>query len=237
MDSNLEFKKIKSIKRVKKKQKVYNFNVPNYESYVANGFVVHNCENHKISQTSPTESSQVILPSKLMEIAIEKHCQSVSMSYNEPILSYEYLITIAEESALNRLQFALKTNAFVNRDPWKEICKRTHAMNIDLKAGTKECFKSMTGCSRYVTRDRIKEAYESGVHLEISIPLYYRDDKIEEEIKIVGEFLSSLDKEIPCHLLSIQPSHEYGNFIFNSENMSRAKNILSNYMNNIYEVD
>ena len=195
------------------------------------------CENHEISQKSPTENSQVISPSKLMEIAIEKHCQSVSMSYNEPILSYEYLLAVAKESALNGLQFVLKTNAFVNRDPWKEICKVTDAMNIDLKAGTKECFKFITGCSPYITKDRIKEAYEAGVHLEISLPLYYKDEELEEEINIAGEFLSSLSKDIPCHLLSIQPSHEYGNFIFNSENMKKARNILSNYMNDIYEVD
>ena len=35
--------KIKSIKQVKKKATVYNFHVPKYESYVANGFVTHNC--------------------------------------------------------------------------------------------------------------------------------------------------------------------------------------------------
>jgi DNA repair photolyase len=39
----LEFKKISSIKVIKKTTQVYNFHVPKYESYLANGMVTHNC--------------------------------------------------------------------------------------------------------------------------------------------------------------------------------------------------
>lgn len=35
--------KIKSIKKIYKKARVYNFHVPKYENYIANGFVTHNC--------------------------------------------------------------------------------------------------------------------------------------------------------------------------------------------------
>lgn len=193
------------------------------------------CENHKISQIFPIENSKVISSSKLMEIAIEKHCKSVSMSYNEPILSYEYLIAIAEESALNGLQFVLKTNAFVNRDPWKEICLRTQAMNIDWK-GDYDAFKMITRTNNYVLKDRIKEAYDYGVHIEISLPLYSFDLELDNYIHKAGKFLSFVDKNIPCHLLRISPSYDYEDFIYNSEDIDKAKKILSEYMNNIYIV-
>jgi len=193
------------------------------------------CENHIISQKSPLNDSRIIYPSELIEVAIEKHCKSITMSYNEPILSYEYLISVAEESALKGLQFALKTNAFVNQDPWREICSMTHALNVDWK-GSEDKFKFITGVDKYVLQDRIKEAYDNGVHLEISFPLYYQDDEIEDEMKIAGEFLSSISRDIPCHLLRISPSYKYSDFIFKSENMDRAKSVLSKYMNNIYVV-
>lgn len=193
------------------------------------------CENHKISQSFDIKGKSFSIDN-LINMAIEKHCQSISMSYNEPTLSYEFLIDLAEQCERSDLKFLLKTNAFVNEEPWKEICKVTDAMNIDLKAGTTENFRVITGCSQYIVKDRIKEAYESGVHLEISIPLYYKDDELEDEMKILGEFLSSINKEILCHLLSIQPSYKYSDFIFKSKNMKKAKDILSSYMANIYEV-
>lgn len=193
------------------------------------------CENHKISQKSPPDDSRVISPSKLVEIAIEKHCKSITMTYNEPILSYKYLIALAEESALSGLQFALKTNAFVNRDPWKEICKRTQAMNIDWK-GDYDAFKMITRTNNYVLKDRIKEAYDSGVHIEISLPLYFFDVELEDYTHKAGKFLSFVDKNIPCHLLRISPSYDYEDFIYNSDDIDKAKKILSEYMNNIYIV-
>jgi len=39
----LAYKKITSIKKINQKTKVYNFHVPKFESYVANGIVTHNC--------------------------------------------------------------------------------------------------------------------------------------------------------------------------------------------------
>jgi pyruvate formate lyase activating enzyme len=194
------------------------------------------CENVSISQKSPPDNSKILSPLEIVNIAIKKHCKSVSLSYNEPTVDYEHLISLAKESALNGLLFVLKTNAFVNKEPWREICKVTAAMNIDLKAGNKKNFKDITGCSQYVTKDRIKEAYDYGVHIEVSIPLYYSDQDLCENINEIGMFLSSVDKEIPCHLLSIQPSHKYDSFIFNSENLKISEKILSQYMNNIYIV-
>ena len=234
MDNNLTYKKILSIKRIEKKQKVYNFNVPGYESYIANGFVVHNCENHVISQVEPLET-KYYSPDVVVGIAEEKGCKSITMSYNEPSLSYEYMYDLAISTDIHDLDFIIKTNAFVNEEPWREMCLISSAMNIDWK-GSEEKFKSITRVNHYVLQDRIREAVELGVHIEISFPLYYRDEELEEEMIIAGEFLSSLDKDIPCHLLSIQPSFEYSDFIFNPENMNRAKEILSRYMTNVYSV-
>ncbi len=234
MNNNLTYKKIKSIKRIKKTQKVYNFNVPGYENYVANGFVVHNCENHILTQNNNTSGKYFTIPN-IISLAKEKNCQSISMSYNEPTLSYEFLIDLADKCKEEDIPFLLKTNAYVNKEPWKEICKVTSGINVDWK-GSEDKFKDIAGVSSYVLQDRIREAYDYGVHLEVSIPLYYKDDDIEEEMNIVGEFLSSINSSIPVHILRISPSYRYSDFVFNFDNIEKAKSILSGYMKNIYEV-
>ena len=192
------------------------------------------CENHKLSQSNNLEG-KYFSPENIVKDALEKHCKSVSMSYNEPTISYEYLIDLANECHNNGLFFILKTNAFINKEPWYHICQVANAMNIDWK-GSKKAFTSITGCNQYVLEDRIYEAYDEGTHIEISIPLYYSDDIFDEEIENVGKFLSSVDDSIPCHLLRISSSYKYSDFIFNESNLDRAKNILSKYMNNIYFV-
>jgi len=193
------------------------------------------CENHKISQVSPPQKSKVIDPVDLVAIAVEKHCQSITMSYNEPILSYEYLLDLAENCFTHELDFILKTNAFVNKDPWEEICLRTFAMNIDWK-GDGRSFKDVTRVDDYVLKDRIKTAFDHGVHIEISLPLYYLDYDLEEQINIAGEFLSSIDESIPCHVLRISPSHDCEDFIYTQKDLDISQKILSKYMKNVYTV-
>lgn len=198
------------------------------------------CENYKISQDF--DSGKYIAkkyiaktPLELVSIAKEKNCSSISMSYNEPTLSYEFLIRLGHACQDHDLKFLLKTNAFVNKNPWSRICKVTDAMNIDWK-GSEEFFKAVTGSHSYVLQERIKEAYDMGVHIEVSIPLYYKEEDIKEEMEKLGEFLSSIDKNIPCHLLRISSSYFFFDFTFNQKSLDLAKDILSSYMQNIYVV-
>jgi pyruvate formate lyase activating enzyme len=193
------------------------------------------CENHKISQTDTHHDSQVFSADKIACIAIEKHCKSVCMTFNEPTISFEYLMDVAEACHKSNLKFILKTNAYVNKEPWEEICKVTDAINIDLKAGTSDSFKFITNY-RFLNQVvyRIHEAYASDAHMEISIPLYYSDEVLGEQVKEIGKFLSSIDKDIPCHLLKVLPAYNYDDFVFNPKNMDKAQEILSNYMNNIF---
>ena len=137
------------------------------------------------------------------------------MTYNEPIISYEFLVDLAEECHKNKIKFILKTNAYVNKEPWGHICKLTDAMNIDWKGSEAE-YKEICGANEYVIYDRIKEAFEMGVHIEISVPVYStrKDDSYLNEFV---EFVSSLDKNIPIHLLRIFPSNKWNNTTSTSE--------------------
>jgi pyruvate formate lyase activating enzyme len=193
------------------------------------------CENNTISQVPIDSEARVLTPQKITEIAIENSCQSVNMSYNEPIISYEYLMDLADRCHEYDLKFALKTNGFINKEPWREICSKTDAINIDWKGWTR-AFLSITGATAFVARDIVREAYDSGTHIEVSIPLYYSSDEIEDQIRKVGKFLSSIDKSIPCHLLRISPSYHYEHFISNSDDIERAREMMATYMNNIYIV-
>jgi len=193
------------------------------------------CENHKISQVSPIEGSKVWSPDELVVAAIDKHCESITMSYNEPILSYEFILPLADACHDNGIQFALKTNAFINKYPWEQICLRTDAMNIDWK-GSDLTFASITKARTFVLKDRIKEAYDNGVHIEISVPLYYSKNEYQEQMDKLGHFLKMINRDIPCHLLRISPSYHYDSFISDPEDIKKAQSILSSYLANIYIV-
>lgn len=194
------------------------------------------CQNYKISQSESTDHPKFFPTEYLTSVAKEKECQSICMTFNEPTISFEYLIDLANACHKTDLKFILKTNAYVNEEPWMEICEVVDAINIDIKSMVSANFKKITRCDFFMLGDRIREAYKMGVHLEVSIPLCH-DDMLCEEVKNIGIFLSSLDSNIPCHLLKIVPSYRDRKFISDSKSIDMAENILSEYMNYIYIVD
>ena len=191
------------------------------------------CENHRISQES-SDPKEKIDPKQIIRMAHDKGCQSICMTYNEPIVYIEYLLELGRLCQKNKLPFLLKTNAFVSPDVWFEICSLNPVLNIDWK-GSRDKFKYITNSNAYVVEDRIKEAFETPLHIEISVPLYYDDKDIEEEMRYLGNFLSSLSDSIPCHILTVYPAHNYLDFLPSKKNMSMALDILSSYMMFVYE--
>lgn len=218
MDKKLVYKKIKSIKKIKKIQRVYNFNVPGYESYVANGFVVHNCENHKISQVVPDVNKvKNFSPSDVVNIVKSHKCSSICFSFNEPTLNPEYIGDIYDLIEKDDISIVLKTNAFINKEPWSYILNKIDAVNIDWK-GSVNSFKEIAGVKDYVLSDRIREAILLA-HVEISVPLYYQDfDSMRESMFDLGKIISEYP-EVPCHLLRIYPNFEMEESQITSEEM------------------
>ncbi|KKN30860.1 hypothetical protein LCGC14_0829850 [marine sediment metagenome] len=100
------------------------------------------CQNSHISQITGFEDSSIFTPNEVVKMAIEKECASVCMTYNEPIIQYEYLLDLAEECHKNDLKFVIKTNAFINKEPWKKICQVVDVFNIDFK-GNREKYKTV----------------------------------------------------------------------------------------------
>lgn len=197
------------------------------------------CENFKISQENKDIKSKYYSINDIINLAKDNKCQSICMTYNEPSISYEYLLDLAKESHKNDLKFIIKTNGYVNKDPWKEICLNTDAMNIDWK-GSENQYKKKCGVkikdkkNKNIILSRIEEAYKMGVHIEISIPLFC--DSIDEikEFNEFGYFLSGLDKNIFCHLLKIYPNYHYENCKTISHNdINKIYSTLSNYLTNI----
>ena len=168
------------------------------------------CQNHRISQDQ--NCPVVDMPvSKAIDIALHKGCDGVCMTYNEPIPSYEYLIELAEAAHKEGLYFALKTNGYAEKEPWRDICEVTDAVNIDYKADSTENFASITrvgsdaGISFRKILMRIQEAIEDdSIHVEMSLPLYTGSD----DYSTFRGIISDVDRNVPVHILKVFPDHD-----------------------------
>jgi len=165
------------------------------------------CENENISQVGAGPNSKHFTPQQLIEVAIEKHCESICLTYNEPTIAFEYLIRIGELCHEDGLELIIKTNAYINEEPWEEVCKVVDAMNIDYK-GFGNYFEDATQCRYKDYSQKIWTAINNDVHVELSIPImpgYSNDDHRYFWPLEIG--LAEVNKNVPCHLLKINPAH------------------------------
>ena len=164
-------------------------------------------------------------------MAIDKQCKSVCMTYNEPTIYYEYVMELGKACEASNIRFILKTNAYCNEEPWKEICKVVDAMNIDWKGTPAQC-EAIAGVKNSDTKARIKDAVEAGVHVEVSIPLYHGLLDDAKELYDFGSFLNTVNyHRIPIHLLKIFPAFKYEDQTSTTQNeIDIARYILANHI-------
>jgi len=198
------------------------------------------CENYKISQSGPSKSSKHCSPSDIIEIAKEKHCPSICMTYNEPTIAIEYLLELGKKCHENDLKFIIKTNAYINQEPWEEVCKVVDAANIDYK-GFGQHFEDITQCRYKDYSDKILKAYYNDVHIELSIPIMpgYSNEDRDYFWPLIG-LMDGADaddfKKIPCHLLKINPAHLMINERTTSdEDIEKARKDLFHIFKTIYK--
>ena len=223
-----QYKKINKISRIKGKIKVYNFSVPGYENYIANGFVVHNCENHEISKNFGDEKDYLqISPDEL--VGMSRHgVKSISFSYTEPTLYPYYIQKVAE---LSNIPVAVKSNGFVHVSQYDLWLKSVDAWNIDIK-GDEDTYKNVCGNLNNVL-DFIKTLKLNNRHVEISyLPTPQTVTDKDTHIRI-AEILRNIDVDMPVHILYFYPNYKI-NEMYDKEMLLDVYEIFKDCMNYVY---
>jgi len=93
------------------------------------------CQNWGISQKSPDAFKvKEVSPKELISMALKSGCPTISYTYTEPFISYEYVFDCAKIAKKAGLKNILVTNGYVNETPFEELANYIDAMNIDLKS-------------------------------------------------------------------------------------------------------
>lgn len=169
-----------------------------------------NCQNHTIATATPDEiPSRELTAKEIVKLARQYGCPSISYTYTEPTVYYEYMLEIAKEAKKEGLKNIIVSNGYINRAPLLELIEQLDAANIDLKSFHPETHKELTGGKLEPILETIKELKKGGVHLELThlmIPQYSDQlDNFEEMVKwLVAEGFS----DTPLHLSRFYPNHK-----------------------------
>lgn len=168
------------------------------------------CQNYEISQADMSIPYKEISPEEMVDIALnlkkEKDNIGLAFTYNEPLVSYEYVLNTARLAKQKGLITVLVSNGYINKEPLLNLIKYIDAANIDLKGFSKK-FYQMCGGDLKTVKENLALIYNK-THLEVTNLIIPGENDSSEEMEELSSFLASLDKDIPLHITRFFPAYK-----------------------------
>ena len=128
-----------------------------------------NCQNHDISQASPSQASHYNLsPEEVVALCLKHHCPGIAYTYTEPLTYIEYVADIARLAHEKGLWNILVTAGYVCQEPLADLLPFLDAANIDLKSFSDEIYQRVSGGHLSVVLETILAMRDAGVWIELT---------------------------------------------------------------------
>ncbi|MFC2159588.1 AmmeMemoRadiSam system radical SAM enzyme [Actinomycetota bacterium] len=196
------------------KKPLFHFHPGSYSLSIATvgcNFKCFFCQNHQISQ-SPCESERIdgrdITPAEIVEHAVKYNCSSISYTYTEPTIFFEYAYDIAKLAGSHDLKNIFISNGFMTRECLDMIGPFLDAANIDLKSFSEKTYKEKIGGRLKPVLDNIVAMKEKGIWIEVTTLIIPEINNSVQELKSIAEFLADVDKSIPWHISAYHPQYK-----------------------------
>jgi len=169
------------------------------------------CQNHEISQMSMDQDridGSTVSPSKIVSLAKEYRCQSISYTYTEPTIYFEYAYETAALASKEGIKNIFVTNGYMTEEALKTIQPYLDAANVDLKSFQEKFYKEVCGARLKPVLENLRLMRQLGIWVEITtlvIPTLNDSDKEFEEI---AQFILSLGPEVPWHISAFYPTYK-----------------------------
>ncbi|MBT9163158.1 MAG: hypothetical protein DDT24_00061 [Chloroflexi bacterium] len=166
------------------------------------------CHNWSISQRAVEEVRYRLLsPHEMIEGVIRDGLTSVSFTYTEPTVFFEYMYDIARLAQERGLKTTLVTNGFINPQPLRALLQHLDAVRVDLKAFTEGFYRRVSSASLAPVLNTLTIIEEEGVHLEIINLIIPTLNDCAAEIRAMCEWiLTKLGPDVPLHFNRFFPA-------------------------------
>lgn len=169
------------------------------------------CQNYDISRSCGEEYDE-ITPEELADIAYkftDRGNIGVAYTYNEPLISYEFLRDTAKLVKAKGMKNVLVSNGTAELPILEEIIPYIDAMNIDIKSMSSDTYRNVLGGDLNMTKAFIERAIKD-CHVELTMLIVTGMNDSEEEMCELTEWIAGLEggSNIPLHISRFFPRYK-----------------------------
>ena len=169
-----------------------------------------NCQNHDISQVSPSDVSHYELsPEDVIALCLKHHCPGIAYTYTEPLTYLEYIIDCARLAHEAGLWNILVTAGYVCQEPLTDLLPYLDAANVDLKSFSDYIYNKVSGGHLQPVLDTILAMKQAGVWVEITNLVIPNVNDDMDMIRQMCRWLADSDlAEAPLHFSRFFPRYK-----------------------------
>jgi len=169
------------------------------------------CQNSDISQ-SPRESHilshQIFPPEQIVQAAKKSRCQSISYTYTEPTIYFEYAFDCSVLAKKEGIGNVFVTNGYTTLEALQSIQPYLDAANIDLKSFRDDFYRRVCGARLQPTLDSIRAYKKLGIWIELTTLIIPDHNDTEEELRDIARFIRELGVDTPWHVTAFYPTYK-----------------------------
>ncbi|MCJ7772647.1 MAG: AmmeMemoRadiSam system radical SAM enzyme [Desulfobacterales bacterium] len=174
------------------------------------------CQNSDIAQMPADRDGQirgdVVEPETIVHAAKKNGCASISYTYTEPTIYFEFAFKTAKIANQNGIKNVFVTNGYMTAEALQMIHPYLDAANVDLKAFSNDFYKDLCGAKLEPVKETLKLMKSLGIFIEITTLIIpgLNDDK--EELENLALFIvKELGPETPWHISRFHPTYRLTN--------------------------
>lgn len=189
--------------------------MPGSRSYsiatVGCNFHCRHCQNYSISQVERNAPivGTVQTPEEVVRRAVAGNCRSISYTYTEPTIFYEFAYDTARLAREAGLKNIFVTNGYIGKEALIAIAPYLDAANIDLKGFSEGFYRDIVHARLSEVLDSIIEYRKQGVWLELTTLIIPGLNDSDLELRGIAEFIAAnLGIDTPWHVTQFYPTYK-----------------------------
>ncbi|MBN2617641.1 MAG: AmmeMemoRadiSam system radical SAM enzyme [Spirochaetales bacterium] len=172
------------------------------------------CQNWNISKEFTNVGTTVLSPQDILLLAKKYEMKTVSFTYNEPTIYYEFIVEAAELLLENKIETLIVSSGYISSKYLEPFYKNVKGANIDLKCFDSSNYKNIIGGKLETILNTLEYLNSSSTWLEITTLIIPEFNDSNTEIKKMCKWIySTLGSEVPIHFSAFHPSYKYLNKI------------------------
>jgi pyruvate formate lyase activating enzyme len=175
-------------------------------------FHCRHCQNAEISQwphTGRAIPGREVPPEEVVGAALDAGCRSISYTYTEPTIFYEYAYDTALLAHEKGLGNVWVSNGYTSTAALERIAPVLDAVNVDLKGFTEKFYREVAGATLSGVLATLRDYRRLGIWLEITTLIIPGWNDSDEELAAIARFIAEeLGDQIPWHVTAFYPTYK-----------------------------